>query len=103
MGIIYTKSSSKRKRAPRRKPLRGSSRNMPDWSQYRTPKLPNTSDVIPGDSSARSDIFVETLEETEEVRAEIEAKSKRVAPLYNKGALQYVNDGDDKHALERKT
>lgn len=102
MGIMYTHSTSKRKRVPRRKPLRGSVRNLPDWAQYRNPQIPPTSDVVDGEASARRNIFVDTRHESKAVRDAISAKAKRVAPLYNKGALQYVNDGDDKSALERK-
>jgi hypothetical protein len=34
------------------------------------------------------------FKEKPEVRAEIERKAMRIAPLYNKGGTQYVSDGD---------
>ena len=40
--------------------------------------------------------------ETEEVRAEIIAKSKRIAIAYNKGAYQYVSDESDAKTIGRK-
>jgi hypothetical protein len=40
--------------------------------------------------------------ETPEVREAIIAKSKRLAPAYNKGAVQYVTDGAEIETLGRK-
>ena len=40
--------------------------------------------------------------ESPEVREAIIAKSKRLAPAYNKGAVQYVTDGADIETLGRK-
>lgn len=40
--------------------------------------------------------------EAPEVRDAIIAKSKRLAPAYNKGAVQYVTDGADIETLGRK-
>jgi hypothetical protein len=40
--------------------------------------------------------------ESPEVRDAIIAKSKRLAPAYNKGAVQYVTDGADIETLGRK-
>lgn len=40
--------------------------------------------------------------ETPEVREAIIAKSKRLAPAYNKGAVQYVTDGAEIQTLGRK-
>ena len=37
-----------------------------------------------------------------EAKAESEAKAKRTAPSYNKGAYQYITDGDGLNALGRK-
>lgn len=40
--------------------------------------------------------------ESPEVRAAIIAKSKRLAPAYNKGAVQYVSDETDPKTIGRK-
>lgn len=40
--------------------------------------------------------------ETKETAQEIEAKAKRVAPLYNKGAAQYITPETDIETLGRK-
>ena len=40
--------------------------------------------------------------ESPEVREAIIAKSKRLAPAYNKGAVQYVTDGAEIETLGRK-
>ncbi len=41
------------------------------------------------------------VESPETIKA-IEEKKRRVAPAYNKGALQYINAGDDLKTLGRK-
>lgn len=40
--------------------------------------------------------------ESPEVQAAIVAKSMRLAPAYNKGAVQYITDGEDLTTLGRK-
>jgi hypothetical protein len=45
---------------------------------------------------------VQLAKETPEVREAIIAKSKRLAPAFNKGAVQYVTDGADIETLGRK-
>lgn len=41
-------------------------------------------------------------EETAETIAEIESKKKRIAPLFNKGGLQYITPGNDAKTIGRK-
>ncbi len=41
-------------------------------------------------------------QESEATRAEIIAKSKRLAPAYNKGAVQYISDETDAKTIGRK-
>jgi hypothetical protein len=45
---------------------------------------------------------VSLARETPEVRDAIIAKSKRLAPAYNKGAVQYVSDETDPKTIGRK-
>jgi hypothetical protein len=42
------------------------------------------------------------FKERPEVRAEIEAKARRIAPAYSKGNAQYVSDGDDPRYIGKK-
>ena len=51
----------------------------------------------------KRDIWERTRNESPEVREEILRKAARTAPAYNKGALQYITDGDDLKTLGRKT
>lgn len=55
-------------------------------------------------SPARMNVMdpAQLAKESPEVRAAIIAKSKRLAPAYNKGAVQYVTDGADIETLGRK-
>lgn len=45
---------------------------------------------------------VSLMKETPEVREQIIAKSKRLAPIYSKGAVQYISDTEDLTTLGRK-
>ena len=103
MGIVYVKDSSiKRKARKPRKTIRGSSRNWPDWSDYRNPKLPETKNIVPGIVAEPASIMAHRHKESPEVVEAIDAKAKRIGPHYNKGAAQYITDGTDKHTLGRK-
>lgn len=44
----------------------------------------------------------ELAKREEEARKEVEAKKKRVAPLFNKGGYQYITDGTDLKDIGRK-
>lgn len=50
----------------------------------------------------KRDIFERTRNESEEVKEAIRQKAARTAPAYNKGALQYISDGDNLTTLGRK-
>lgn len=67
-----------------------------------TPSIPSSSlrDMIA--PCPKKDIFERTRNESDEVKAAIRAKAARTAPAYNKGALQYIGDGDDLKTLGRK-
>jgi hypothetical protein len=79
------------------KPLAGA-KPSPLASQTwdRRPKLAPTSNRIPG--SAPADDFMHApkwkrgASETEETLREIRRKASKIAPAYNKGALQYLPD-----------
>lgn len=98
--VFYGESTMKAK-TTRRKPLRGSSYNMPDWSGYRKPDLPSCSNNLSG-STAPTGMLSKIHEEPPEVRAEIERKCTRTAPLYSKGAYQYIGESDDLTSIGRK-
>jgi len=51
---------------------------------------------------ARNTIMDNLHLESDEVRAQILAKSTRLAPAYNKGAVQYITDESDPRFLGRK-
>jgi hypothetical protein len=85
----------------RRKPTEGIT---PDPLATRTfvrrPKIAPTSDRIPG-SAATTDLlsshkWKRGAEEKSSTIREIERKRARIAPAYNKGALQYLPRGFDK-------
>lgn len=93
--------SLKKKRAPRRKPLRGRSYNLPDFSWMReTPDLPECSNNMV--YTPNRNFFDQTRRETKRVKAEMELNMKSVAPICNKGAYQFVTRKDDANALGRK-
>lgn len=93
--------SLKRKRATRRKPLKGRSWNAPDFSWMRDPELPECSNTITYTPPQKS-LIDASLQEAKPVRREMERHMGSTAPLYNKGGYQYVTKGDDATALGRK-
>jgi hypothetical protein len=99
IGFLWRKAM--KAKTTRRKPLRGSARNLPDWSDYRKPNLPPCSNNLSG-STAPTGMLSKIHEESEEVRAEIERKFSRTAPLYSKGAYQYIGDSEDLTSIGRK-
>jgi hypothetical protein len=65
----------------------------------------NTTNTIPGNCYKRSiDDYKwkRGVAETKETAQEIEAKAKRIAPLYNKGAAQYITPETDLKSLGKK-
>ena len=90
-----------RKPVTRRKPLRGSSANLPDWSGYRKPNLPPCSNSFVGSTAPKS-MFSELHAESDEVREEIMRKATQVAPICNKGAYMFIGKSDDITSLGRK-
>ena len=119
MALVYTKTSSGRKK-PSAKTLRmreerkayfaavlkGSAKerplNLPEPLERKS--LPPLSNSV-GNGFKRS---VEDYkwkrdrEESAATIAEIERKKKKVAPAYNKGAVQYLTEGTDPTTIGRK-
>lgn len=77
-----------------------------DYSHLRgaeTRDIPSLGSSGPGACVSRSVMDpVSLAKETPEVRDAIIAKSKRLAPAYNKGAVQYVSDETDPKTIGRK-
>ena len=65
--------------------------------ERRNPQLPPTSDRIPGSASSSNLLhdhkWKRGAKETEATVTEIHRKAARIAPAYNKGALQYLPSG----------
>lgn len=82
-------------------PLRGAAPSpLAAISKRRHAKLPSTSDRIPGSAPA-SDLlhghkWKRGVEESDATTREMQRKSMRIAPAYNKGALQYLPKGVDR-------
>ncbi len=118
MALVYTKTSSGRKK-PSKKTLRlreerkayfksilkdsGKERplNLPETPRKELPPLSNA--VGNGFKRSVEDYkWKKDREETAATIKEIEKKKTRVAPAYNKGAVQYITDGTDVETLGRK-
>ena len=82
-------------------PLRGAvSSPLAAEGKRRDPNSPPTSDRIPGSAPA-SDLlhahkWKRGAEETTVTTREMIKKASRIAPAYNKGALQYLPSGSDR-------
>ncbi len=88
--------------------------SLDEMSRKSTVKLPvyrRTNEHIPSRDEAESRYIAVRksmtdpaflAKEPEHVRKEIIAKSKRLAPAYNKGAVQYISDETDTATLGRK-
>lgn len=70
------------------------------------PGVAPVSDSIPGGGGFRRSIddykWRRGSVETKETIQEIERKKTRIAPAFNKGAVQYISEGDDPKTLGRK-
>jgi len=69
-------------------------------------KVAPMSNTIPAGIAAKRSIddhrWKRDWRESQKTIDMIEDKKKRVAPLYNKGATQYISDGEDPKTLGRK-
>lgn len=119
MALIYTKTSSDRKK-PSKKTLRmreerkayfaailkGSAKerplNLPEPLERKS--LPPLSNSVGNGFKKSVDDYKwkRGCEESAATIAEIERKKTRVAPAYNKGAVQYLTDGTDPATIGRK-
>lgn len=87
----YTKSKSKYKL------------EFPDLSVRQTIPMSNNLHVRGGYKTSVFDYkWKSTLNESETTKQEIENKSKRIAPLWNKGGTMYITDQEDPKTLGRK-
>ena len=120
MALIYTNTRSP-KRKPSLKQLRSRDEHLaylkslgytPGMRIERTAELPTysyrrvTSDAIPGGGGYKKSVEdYKWRRDSEESRAtieEIERKKKCLAPLYSKGAVQYVTAGTDPRYIGKK-
>jgi hypothetical protein len=79
------------------RPLRGAKPSpLATRTWERRPKLAPTSDRIPGSAPAgdfmHAPQWKRGVQETEATAREIRRKASKIAPAYNKGALQYLPD-----------
>lgn len=78
--------------------------NTRELPRYEYQKV--TSDLIPGAGGYKKSVddykWRRDVEESAATIAEIERKKSRVAPLYSKGATQYITDGADPKTIGRK-
>lgn len=72
--------------------------DIPNYKVYNKYNLSNGFAKIPGKNGVMENRF----KETNEVRNEIEAKSKRIAPLWNKGGTMYITPDADLTTLGKK-
>jgi hypothetical protein len=119
MALVYTKTSSGRKK-PSKKTLRlreerkayfksilkDSTKerpiNMPEPYQAKN-AIPLSNSVGNGFKRSVDDYkWKRDREESAATIKEIEKKKARVAPAYNKGAVQYLTDGTDPATIGRK-
>lgn len=119
MALVYTKTSSGRKK-PSKKTLRlreerkayfaailGGSRkerpiNMPE-PLVKKNLVPLSNSVGNGFKRSVDDYkWKRDREESVATIKEIEKKKSRIAPAFNKGAVQYITDGADVQTLGRK-
>jgi hypothetical protein len=69
--------------------------------------VPPRSDAIPGGPTGKRDLLLDhrwrrDAEEKPEIIAAIEEKARQVAPMWNKGAVQYITPGSDPKTIGRK-
>jgi hypothetical protein len=88
-------------------PLRGAIPSpLAASTRGRRAKLAPTSDRIPGSAPAADLLHAHKwrrgVKETEATTREMRRKAARIAPAYNKGALQYLPDGNNDQWPTRK-
>lgn len=98
--VRHTYSGRRKKKAVARKytkPFR-------EYRPQRDPRITREYASLQTDNGvcARNTIMDNLHLESEEVRAQILAKSTRLAPAYNKGAVQYITEESDPRFLGRK-
>ena len=82
----------------RKRKIKGVINRIPDYSVEEHLPLSNGFAPTPG----KNTMMEKRYRESEKVRAEIENKASRIAPAYNKGSAQYINDGDSPVYIGKK-
>ena len=119
MALVYTKTSSGRKKPSKKvlrlreerktffstilkdKPRKERTLNIPEREVKKLPPLSNS--VGNGFKRSVDDYkWKRDREETVATIKEIERKKTKVAPIYSKGAFQYLTDGTDPATIGRK-
>jgi len=119
--MVYVRSSFKPKKKRKPKGVVAKKLNVSRLDKYNTLKVPNYSSAslrIGADAASSLPSLISTTQfipnrtgmmdpaklakESPEVRDAIIAKSKRLAPAYSKGAVQYITDDADIQTLGRK-
>lgn len=72
--------------------------DIPNYKVYNKYNLSNKIEKI----KQKPSIMKNRFKENDKVRKEIEAKSKRIAPLWNKGGTMYITDDADPTTLGKK-
>lgn len=75
---------------------------FPSVPEYRRNSYPSKKTEVSPTSTARRGVMDNLHLESQEVADEIRKKSKNVAVPFNKGAYQYISDGDDVKFIGRK-
>jgi len=121
MTLVYTKTSSGRKKPSaktlrlreerkayfasilKNKPRQERTLNIPERSAHEQKKLPPLSNSVGNGFKRSVDDYKWKRDREESVATirEIERKKTRVAPAYNKGAVQYFTDGTDPATIGR--
>jgi hypothetical protein len=119
--MIYTQVRFKPKKKRKPKGIVARKLNVSRLEKFNTLKIPNYASAslrVGADAASSLPSLVSTTQfipsrtgmmdpaklakESPEVRDAIIAKSKRLAPAYNKGAVQYITDDADIQTLGRK-
>lgn len=110
--LVYTAIPKSRKRrkskgeVARKRPLVSPGPYQPSSGPYRRadtnhiPSLVTATAFVPSRTSVMDPVML--ARESPEVQAAIIAKSKRLAPQFNKGAVQYITEEQDLTVLGRK-
>jgi len=92
----------KKRKYVRRKKIRGSWANLPDFSDYRDPVLPACSNGFGNGQTPDKSVMRNLHKESLAIQEKIKQKATQMAPVCNEGAYMYIGESDDITALGRK-